>query len=234
MQQQNRDGEPGLPWAFAIDPVANVRALGEVQRRGLHAASQAVDRLLTSMGPEGVPRTSAAADSSADSSGSDSEVRRLAGLWTELVTRGFAEIMRMGRSEGSDGSVPTHAGDAEPPVWVDLGSGRSVGSVELVADASGSIRSSGEMWLFNSAGDPRGPIRLHAGELRSPNGCPVPTVTVLFDPPVIEELPGRSGRAVDVSLCEVDAPVPGLYRGLIQAAGAPAVTIKIELTIEQP
>jgi hypothetical protein len=224
--QQNSDGDSGFPWGFAFDPAANVRALGDVQRRGLQAASQAVDSLLSSMDARGAgPGVTAG-----ERGGPDSDIRRLAALWTELVTRGLSEMVRLGRAEGSNGAGPFPA-DSEPRVWVDVESGQSAGSVEVVADASGSTHMASEVWLCNHTGESRGPIRLHSSELRSTEGATIPSEAVRFDP-VVAELPGRSSRGVDVSLCGDNPGAPGVYRGIIQAAGAPAVVVKIELTVE--
>jgi hypothetical protein len=228
MQQQNSDGESGFPWAFAFDPAANVRALGNVQRRGLHAASQAVDTLLSTMdaGRSGPGRTGD------DPEGSDSDIGRLAALWTELVTRGLSEMVRLGRSDGQHGGESFNS-DSGPRVWVDLGSGQSAGSVEVAVDASGSTSMPGEVWLHNHTSDPLGPVRFHCGELRSPNGVTVPSEDVRFDPPEVAEIPGRSSRGIDVSVSGDSPRASGIYRGIIQAMGAPAVAVKIELTVRE-
>ena len=225
MQQQDSDGDAGFPWAFAFDPEANVRALGDVQRRGLQAASRAVDKLLASMDS----RVASPGQATVESNGSDSDIRRLAGLWTELVTRGLSEMVRMGEADGPNGSGTVGSG-SEPRVWIDLGSGQSAGSVEVMADSSGSSLIPGEVWLLNHSGEPRGPLRLHASELRSPEGRKIASKRVRFDPEVVE-LPGRSSRGVGVAFHGGKHPVPGVYRGIIQATGEPAVAVKIELTV---
>ena len=227
MQQQNSDGESGFPWAFAFDPAANVRALSNVQRRGLQAASQAVDGLLSSMDS----RTDGPGRPAGEHDGSDADIRGLAALWAELVTRGMSEMLRLGRAQGTNGDSPFHA-DSEPRVWVDLGSGQSSGSVEVVSDGSGPARKPSEVWLFNRTSESRGPVSLHASELRSSQGVAIPSADVRFDP-AVAELPGRSDRGIKVSLCGDNPHAPGVYRGIIQATGAPAVAITIELTVEE-
>jgi hypothetical protein len=233
MEQSSSHGESDFPWGFAFDPAANVRALGDVQRRGLHAAGQAVDRLLSTMDPGGARAGPAAGDHGTEGrrDGSDSDIGRLAALWTELVTSGLSEMMRLGSPAGQNGSGTIHT-DSEARAWVDVGSGQSAGSVEVEADPSGSTRTPGEVWLHNHSGGPLGPVRLHSGELRSPDGVTIPSAAVRFDPPVVEELPERSSRGVGVSLGADRPPAPGVYRGIIQAVGAPAVAIKIELTVQ--
>jgi len=232
MEHSNRHGESDFPWGFAFDPAANVRALGEVQRRGLHAAGQAVDRLLSTMDPGVGGAARAAGDPGTEGrpGGSDSDIGRLAALWTELVTRGLSEMVRLGSPVGRNGDG-TMGTDSEARAWVDVGSGRSAGSVEVEADPSGSTRTHGEVWLHNHTGGPLGPVRLHAGELRSPDGLTIPSAAVRFDPPVVDELPERSSRGIGVSLGDDRPPAPGVYRGIIQAVGAPAVAITIELTV---
>jgi hypothetical protein len=44
--ERRRDGSGEQPWSSLFDPAANVRALGEIQRRGLQAAGELVDRLV--------------------------------------------------------------------------------------------------------------------------------------------------------------------------------------------
>ncbi len=228
MQQPNSEGESGFPWAFAFDPVANISALGDVQRRGLRAASEAVDKLLSSMEPlRGRPgRTVDGND------GSDSDIRGLAGLWAELVTRGLSEMVRLGRPDGLTGDGP-HRPDSNHQVWVDLQSGQSGGLIELAAGTLGSTRKSGEVWLYNHTSEFLGPVQLHASELRSPEGVAIPSAAVQFDPAVVAELPSRSSRGVGVSLGGDSLPAPGVYRGIVQASGAPAVVVKIELMVEE-
>lgn len=47
-------GDGGVPWMSALDPAANARALGDIQRRGLRAASEIVERLVAAVdGVEG-------------------------------------------------------------------------------------------------------------------------------------------------------------------------------------
>jgi hypothetical protein len=226
MQQPNSDGDGTLPWAFVFDRAANVRALGNVQRRGLQAASQAVDRLLSSMNQASAdprPRTD-------EHDEPDSDISRLAEFWTELATRGLAEMSRMGRPD-PNGSEPFPA-DLEQRVWIDLESGRSTGSLEMVANVSGSIKKGGEVWFHNRTGKPVGPIRLHSSELSSPDQTSIPASAIRFDPPVVKKLPNRSSRGVDVALSGDSQASPGIYRGIIQATGVPDLVVGIQLTVE--
>jgi hypothetical protein len=55
-------------------------------------------------------------------------------------------------------------------------------------------------------------------------------VAVHFDPSSIDTLPGRSSRGVRVAASGGSA-APGVYRGVIQAEGATALWLPLEVTV---
>lgn len=226
MQRPNSEGGGGVPWAFVFDRDANVRALGDVQRRGLQAASQAVEKLLSSMDHS---RTDQAPGTEGPGE-PDSDISRLAEFWTELATRGLAEMMRMGQSV-PNGFRPFPT-DSERPVWVDLDSGSSGSSVELVADPSGSTTKPGEVWVCNRRNKPVGPVGFHSSDLSTPDEITIPASAIRFDPAVIKKLPKRSSRGIVVALSSESRLRPGVYRGIMQATGGPDLVVGIQLTVE--
>jgi hypothetical protein len=218
----------GLPWASVFDPVANVKALSDVQLRALRAAGALVDRLVASIDdawrdfpPDPVaetpPRGQRDLAAPRTSGGPRGPVGDLVALWADFVTRSMQAMARL--------SQP-HSG-----VWVDVGTGERSGPLRVTVDAHGRSAPSAEVWLHNTTTQPVGPLRLHAGELRPPVGPSLSREVVHFEPPIVEELPGRSSRGVGVSIRVADPVPPGTYRTIVQAAGATQVALVLELTV---
>jgi hypothetical protein len=90
---------------------------------------------------------------------------------------------------------------------------------------------SSEMWFHNGTSTPVGPLRLCCGALAAPSGK-VLDARVGFDPPEISLLAARSSRGVVISLIAGRDPSPGVYRGAIQADGAPALWLPIEVAVQ--
>jgi hypothetical protein len=55
---------------------------------------------------------------------------------------------------------------------------------------------------------------------------------VSFDPSEVPLLPPRSSRGVVISVAASGPPRPAIYRGTIQADGAPALWLPVEVTVE--
>jgi hypothetical protein len=226
-----RDG--GVPWAAVFDPEANARALEQIQRRGLQAAGDLVDRLVAAVDGDGskrgeqAPRTNgaAAANGSAAPTGSDPF-----GWWVYLMTQTLQAMARL--------SVPDTAATDQPtggPVWLDVVSGRDSGTLALAVERSaGGPTVAGELWLHNPSDRSVGPLHLHVGELGSPEGLTLPTGLVCPDPPSVSELPARSSRGVSVAVAAPSELAPGCYRGLLQVDGAAAVAFRVELNVTGP
>ena len=85
-----------------------------------------------------------------------------------------------------------------------------------------------EVWLHNGTTTPAGPFELRCGPLTRVDGT-VLDATIRFDPARVESLPGRSSRAVSVALD--GAPAAGVYRGVLQADGAPDLWLPLQVTV---
>jgi hypothetical protein len=230
------EGSEGLPWASVFDPVANARALEQIQRRGLRAAGELVDRLVSVV--DGDPGRARPADAGADGGNRDGAASGYTaadgsdplGVWVDLVTQTLQAMARLSVPEPGPGAQPTGG-----PVWVDVLSGRGSGAFELMAGPTASA--TGELWLHNPSAHAVGPLRLHVGELRSPDGQSLPPGALRLDPESVGELPPRSSRGVSACFVAPDAadpPPSGRYRGLLQADGADAVAVPLELVIRGP
>ena len=231
------DGGGGLPWASVFDPVANARALEQIQRRGLRAAGELVDRLVAAVdgdparerpagaGADGGDDRDGATSGSTAADGSDP-----LGVWVDLVTQTLQAMARLSVPEPEPSSQPTGG-----PVWVDVLTGRGSGAFALIAGPTASA--TGELWLHNPSAQRVGPLRLHLGELRSPDGRSLPGGAVRLDPEAVPELPARSSRGVSACFSPPDAAAPpsaARYRGLLQVDGADAVAVPVELVIGEP
>jgi len=104
--------------------------------------------------------------------------------------------------------------------------------VRLARDAATHDEVVTEVWLQNGTTSESGPLVFRCSELSDAEGTVLDGAEVRFDPPEMEPLPARSSRAVSVSLVSTAAPRPGIYRGTIQAHGAPGLWLPLEVAIE--
>jgi len=227
------DGRDGDARASARPGPAQlgVEALVEVQRRGLQAAGDLVDRLVLAVdgrrdepGAEDLPSGEAAAGGAtggngsaprADTAGTTGVADDLVRFWIDVVQRGLDAF-------ASAATAP--AGTAPPDAaTLDLAGSAATGAVVLTA---GTGRS--EVWVHNGGDAAFEDVDLHCGDLRSPGGAVLPAGDVTFDPPRLALGP-RSSRGVVVT-ARAAAP-PGRYRGLVQSGAAPDSWIPLEVVI---
>jgi hypothetical protein len=89
-----------------------------------------------------------------------------------------------------------------------------------------------EVWLRNGTSSSVGPLVLSCGDLRNSKGKRLKGAKVRFKPRKLGSLEAGSSIAVKISLVAKDDPRPGVYRGMIQAQGAPGPWLPIEVTVE--
>jgi hypothetical protein len=225
------------PWTAALDPVANLRALGDIQRRGLVAASELIERLTATDAATGGPTDRSAGGGSAPGLGGLG-VGGLAGVggldalaqqWAELARRWLQALAQVaaatgvgaGAGPGSFGTgVAADVADISPPEVVRL-TVRSPG------------RATTAVWLHNGTSTDRRELRVHCGELRADDG-EVLASAPRFEPASLDRLPaGASGR-IDVCLdLGRDGVVPRTYRGVVLVHGLPDAWLPIEVMVEQ-
>jgi hypothetical protein len=257
--EPRRDGFGERPWSSLFDPAANVRALGDIQRRGLQAAGELVDRLV------GDADRHAAATSADDSEtgapdrdhgdghdphgahgahgapGGSPAAAQLFEVWLDLLRRGFQAVTDARVTAVAPTSSNGHRG-----ATVDLGAGLTTGTVRIDAAGgdggswggdvedgrSGDGRAEAEVWLHNGTAEPRADVSLHCGDLRAHDGSLLPAGAVRFDPDRVDELPARSSRGVVVSaVLHADQPA-GVYRGVILATGVPDAWLPLEIVVD--
>lgn len=195
-----------------FDPVAGVRAMADIQAEGLRAASDLLERVL---GPDQQVPTARSPSPSISSAGGG-DYAALVDAWVELLQRVAAGLAPP--AEVGTVTVPVDSDAVAPPVRLELEDSGQRGSA------------AGEIWLHNGTSAAFGPLVLSCGPLSAPGGETL-EARVDFDPAELPPLPSRSSRGVVVSVAVGSRPSPGLYRGTIQAEGAPALWLPIEVAV---
>jgi hypothetical protein len=195
-----------------FDPVAGMRAMAEVQAEGLRAASDLFERAL---GPDQEDRT-ARPPSQSPSSAPEGDYSALVDAWAELLQRVATGLARP--AERGTVTVPVDSDAVAPPVRLEL------------EDSEQPDSAAGEIWLHNGTSAAVGPLVMSCGPLSASDG-EVLEARVEFDPAELPSLPPRSSRGVVVSVAVGSRPVSGVYRGTIQAEGAPALWLPIEVAV---
>jgi hypothetical protein len=239
--ERHNDGSRAVsPWLSALDPGANLRALTEVQRRGLRAAGALVDRLASGLadlestagvtgstpsgGERGGPPSAAG-----NGAGAAADLTGLAEAWGELARRSMLWWSGPAADrDGTDTSRRTDSRIGEAPT----GSSAVCRVVIPAAVGSNEAReATGELWLHNSTRTEWRDLRVHCGPLLA-NGGSVLDSCISFDPAQLDVLPGRSSRGVAVSVVAHAHAPSGTYRGLVLVAGLPDVWSVLEVVIE--
>jgi hypothetical protein len=185
--------------------MAGMKAIADIQADGLRAASELLDRVLDRDPP--VPPAP-------DTSG-EREYASLLDAWASLLERFAAGLARPGEEDVA--LVPIDSDAVGPAVRIRYADGES---------------SEAEICLQNATGEEAGPLRLVCSALTGPDGTALGGAEVDFAPREVERLPARSSRGVTVSL-RAERPLPrGVYRGTVQAAGAPSLWLPVEVTVE--
>jgi hypothetical protein len=215
-----------LPWASVFDPAANVRALGEIQARGLRAASDVVDRMVRAIDGDGAPdgATTTTGPGGATAEDDRREVDTLVASWATLLRQLVASL-------GGALGDPAAAGPT-----LDVGVGAASGSVRLAADGAGPAQT--EVWVHNRSADDQGCIRLRCSDLLAHDGRSIPGSAVGFEPAEIP-VPPRSSRGVELTVRTPPSEVsidedPVLYRGALLVEHHPELWLPVVLTVGAP
>lgn len=200
-----------------FDSLAGLRALGDVQRRGLEAANLVVSRLITQL-ERGGPLFGAEPPSPTEPDASRAVTNGTSDLftqWAQLTWSFFNGLLSQNGAASPSGVAPATV---------------SADAVSLTGTHPGG-RAEGELWLHNRSGAAVANVHVHCGDLRRHGGEAVAAACVRFDPACLEELPDLSSRGIRVTV-EVPADAaPGVYRGTVLAANLPHVWLPIELDV---
>jgi hypothetical protein len=204
----------GTPWHTAFDPVANMRALADVQMRSARAAGELIERLIARV--DGDPAANGDRSGPQPVAGPTLGMEQVVELWAQLARSVFESLGELGRT-----SAPAGRG-------LDLGAAGPAAPVTVTAGGTAAV------WLHNSSHHDIADVRLHCTELRDHTGAALPAAALCFEPAAIESLPGRSSREVIIVAAEPDGHAPGAYRGAILARGLPAVWLPVEVVVARP
>ncbi|MBK6309180.1 MAG: hypothetical protein IPH81_00830 [Candidatus Microthrix sp.] len=200
--------------------MANLRALGDIQRRGLEAANLVIGRLIGQVG-DGGPLFGAEPPTGAG----DRHPPGAPDL--AAMTASYAALMSsfLGALGGAGGAPgPSNGGSApqRSDVWAD--------PLRLPPTPPGG-RAEGELWLHNRSGAAAREIRVHCGDLRRHDGWTLAASTTNFEPDHLDELPDLASRGIRAVVDVPDDTPPGTYRGFVLAANLPSVWLVVELEV---
>jgi hypothetical protein len=243
-----------VPEREPFDPVAALRAMGDVQRAGLEAAAGVVERILelgrhgtrmpysfhlpaqpvdgTDSNGAGAPNR-ADADEGADdtAAGADAEadrareVRRLRADGERLL-EWWGEWMRVLLDAAMDGA---EAGVAERGAAASPAGDHPLrlGPVKAGHPACG------RAWVHILDGPPGPPARLSATAFTAHDGATIEARAARFEPPMLDSFDLRSSHELVVTVAvPVDSP-PGAYYGHILATGLPEVSLAVRLEVTE-
>jgi hypothetical protein len=245
-----------VPERDPFDPLAALRAMGDVQRAGLEAAASVVERILElgrhgarmpysfhlpaqpvdgtdSNGARAVDRADAEGD--ADTAGTDPA----AGADTEADRA--REVRRL-RADGErllewwgewmrvllDAAVDgAEAGAAEREATTGEDRPLRLGPVQA------GHRASGRAWVHILDGPPGPPARLSATALTAHDGGTIEAGAASFEPPMLDSFDLRSSHELGVTVAVPAGTRPGAYHGHILAVGLPEVCLAVRLEVTE-
>lgn len=220
-----------LPWAFVLDPSANARALGDVQRRGLHAAQELVERLVSSVDRFGEAPAATASDAGSSDSKANPLLMGLVQAWWELASQAMAAFGELSIPHPEGTEAPVTRKRTDQPVVVDLTGELGRPALRLLAGPNGQIDDHPVLWFHNPSSDPVGPFGLVCEGLRSSQGGRIQGRSIRFDPKELDSVPARSAREVSLSICGERGLEPGTYLGVVDVEGAPKVSVDLEIMV---
>ena len=201
--------------------MANLRALGDIQRRGLEAANLVISRLIGQV--DGGGPLFGAEPPGADRNGSGrGATPDLAGLMAPYAALMSSFLGALGGAMTPPGPAPASTGPTRSDVWAD--------PLKLVPTSPGG-RAEGELWLHNRSGTATRDVRVHCGDLRRHDGWALAGSTTCFDPVHLDELPDLTSRGIRVVVDVPDDTPPGIYRGTVLAANLPSLWLVLELEV---
>lgn len=231
-----------MPEREPFDPLAALRAMGDVQRAGLEAAAAVVERILE-LGRHGgrMPYSfhlPAQPVDGADSNGTDAadgaeaadgegdrarEVRRLRADGERLL-EWWGEWMRVLLDAAVDGAEAGVA-EREAAAAQDGDQRLRLGPVKAGHPASG------RAWVHILDGPPGPPASLSATAFTSYDGATIEAGAASFEPPMIDSFELRSSHELLVTIAVPTGTPPGAYHGHILAAGLPEVSLPVRLEV---
>jgi hypothetical protein len=184
-----------------------MRAMADIQAEGLRAASELFERMLA---PDEAPEPR--------SRSSERGYAALVEAWADVLQRVAAGLARP--VDSGTLAIPVDSDAVGPPLRL------------VFEDRTRAESTTTEVWLHNGMSSEVGPLALQCTALTSPDGRLLKRARVRFEPEHVALLPPRSSRAVLVSLAASGPLRAGVYRGTIQARGAPRLWLPVEVAVE--
>jgi hypothetical protein len=241
-----------VPERDPFDPLAALRAMGDVQRAGLEAAAAVVERMLE-LGRHGarMPYSfhlpaqpvdgehsnggdavgGADVDHETDAlTGADAEadrareVRRLRADGERLLEL-WGEWMRVLLDAVADG--------AEGGVAGQNGAARAKDQLLRLGPVKAGHPVSARAWLHVLDGPPGPPARLSATAFTAHDGAAIEARATSFKPPLLDSFNLRSSHELVVTVAVPEGTRPGAYHGHILATGIPEVSLAVRLEVAE-
>ena len=218
-----------MPEQDPFDPLAAMRAMGDVQRAGLEAAASVVERILE-LGRHGARMPYSFHLPAQPVDGTDStetdrarDVRRLRADGERLL-EWWGEWMRVLLDAAVDGA---EAGVAEREAAT-----REDRPLRLGPVKAGQL-ASGRAWVHILDGPPGPPARVNATALTAHDGGTIEARAASFEPPMLDSFELRSSHELVVTVAVPAGTRPGAYHGHILAVGLPEVSLAVRLEVTE-
>jgi hypothetical protein len=243
-----------MPERDPLDPLAALRAMGDVQRAGLDAAASVVERILElgrhgarmpysfhlpaqpvegSNGAEAVDRGDAEEDADravpspetgAGAEGDRAREARRLRADGERLLEWWGEWMRVLLDAAVDGA---EAGVAEREAAKREDPPLRLGPVKAGHSAAG------RAWIHILDGPPAPRARLRATALTAHDGGTIEAQAARFEPPILDSFDLRSSHELGVTVAVPEETRPGIYHGHILAMGLPEVSLAVRLEVTE-
>ncbi len=183
-----------------------IGAMADVQRRSVEAAGALVERLVASVdGHHAEPSDAAPSEA-------DDGLAGFAKLWRDSMTS-LASAVNGGRAPHIDVAA---IGTSTP--------------IAITVDAT-TMTASTEVWIHNPTNAGLDKLRVHCGAPQAHDGATLDALSFIADPDAFD-LPARSSRGVEITVCAPDAS-PGVYRTLLLVEGLPDQWLPIEIRVPE-
>jgi hypothetical protein len=246
-----------VPERDPFDPLAALRAMGDVQRAGLEAAAAVVERILE-LGRHGtrmpysfhlpaqpVDGTDSNGADAGDGADADHGVGTATDADAATGADGEGDRTREVRRLRADGERLLEWWGEWMRVLLDAAmDGAEAGVAERGAAAAhagnqplrlGPVTAgqpvSERAWVHVLDGPPGPPARLTATAFTAHDGTTIEARAASFEPPVLDTFEPRSSRELVVTIAVPTGTRPGAYHGHILATGLPEVSLPVRLEV---
>lgn len=244
-----------MPERDPFDPLAALRAMGDVQRAGVEAAASVVERILE-LGRHGtrMPYSFHLPSRPVDGASNGADARTRADAEEDGDEAGTGPASGADTDGDRAREVRRLRADGERLLewwgeWMRVLLDAAVDGAEAgVAEREGAERedqplrlgpvqagqsASGRAWVHILDGPPGPPARLSATALTAHDGGTIEAYATSFDPPMLDSFDLRSSHELGVAVAVPAGTSPGIYHGHILAVGLPEVSLAVRLEVTE-